>query len=115
MIAMKDDDKRHEDIDIDATTFSFQSAERRNVYQYLRLTFPDWASIGDIANNIGSDYGNVKGALQGDGERYSTKFALKKVGLVESKKRTLGKVIVVQYRAKRKGSRTRIRDEKKNN
>ena len=64
MIAMKDDDKRREDIDIDATTFSFQSAERRNVYQYLRLTFPDWASIGDIANNIGSDYGNVKGALR---------------------------------------------------
>jgi predicted transcriptional regulator with HTH domain len=99
----KDEYIGREEIDVDAAGISFRSAERRNVYQYLGLIFPDWVSIGQIANNIGSDYANVKGALIGDGERYSKKYSLKKVGLIECKKKTLGRYMIILYRAKRRG------------
>jgi predicted transcriptional regulator with HTH domain len=113
MVMTKDEDKIREEIDVDAATISFQSKERRNVYLYLRLTFPEWMSIGEIANNLGSDYDNVKGALIGDGERYSKNYSLKNVGLAESKKKTLGGTTVILYRANRKGSRKQSHDKKK--
>ena len=47
MVMTKDEDNIREEIDVDAATLSFQSKERRNVYLYLRLIFPEWMSIGE--------------------------------------------------------------------
>jgi predicted transcriptional regulator with HTH domain len=99
-IAMIKEKKRHYSISSKAITFSLESEERKRVYKYLLSIFPAWASIGQIAVDIGSDYRNVKGALIGDGERYSKRYALKKVGLVESKKKIAGRIMVTIYRAK---------------
>jgi predicted transcriptional regulator with HTH domain len=93
-----------EEIIVDGASLSFQSEERRNVYLYLMLIYPAWVSVGEIARNIWSDRANVRGALKGDGNRYSKKLALATVGLVEYKKVVIGQYNVYLYRAKRKGS-----------
>lgn len=105
MVAMKKKDKNlgREDGNDEELLLSLQSEERRKVYLYLRLIFPAWATIGEIAREIKSDYRNVLGALKGDGKRYSKKLALISVDLVEYKKGMLGRYKIYLYRAKRKG------------
>jgi len=95
-----------EEIIVDGASRSFQSEERRNVYQYITLIYPEWVSVGGIAKNIRSDRANVRGALKGDGKRYSKKLALTTVGLVEYRKVVIGRYNVYLYRAKCKGSNT---------
>jgi predicted transcriptional regulator with HTH domain len=85
---------------------SLHSKERRNVCWYLSFTYPAWATIIDIARGVQSDYRNVKGALIGDGERYSKKLALVKVGLAERKIVKFGRQKRYMYRAKRRNSIT---------
>src|SRR3974377_1204382 len=100
----KDKNWEPEEADLDKIAESFESEERRCVYQYLRLIYPKWAKAAEICDRVESDYGNVMGALKGDGKRYSKKLALIAVGLVESKKKTMAGYKIYLYRARKKGS-----------
>lgn len=56
-----------EEIDIEEVSLSFQSEERRKVYYFLMLIFPDRVTLTELSRGVLSDRGNVLGALKGDG------------------------------------------------